>query len=221
MNAMKKLMKFDGSGDVEHWIDKFEFAMVVDDVAAGNKAAQYLTMCLDGPAYDAWKGMKKADQTDAEKIKSTLHSTFGLRRSVAWRKLIGRRVSMGESLDTVCEEMHKWAKIVVTAADADPASTVAMTAFVEALPAEVSQKVRVMCGASASRDQILSAAKEIWPDVQDGATETVAAAARPTSTVEQTSRRPGRDREADPRRPRHCFGCGEMGHFISDILWVA
>ena len=115
--------------------------MVVDNVADSNKAAQYLAMCLDGPAYNALKGMKKAEQTNVEKIKSTLRSTFGLRRSVDWRKLISCCVSMGKSLDTVCKKMHKWAKIVVTAGDTDPASTVAMMAFVEALPAEVLQKV--------------------------------------------------------------------------------
>ena len=59
-----------------------------------------------------------------------------------WRALIGCWIEAGESLDQACEELHKWAGIVLTGDN--PVSRLAMAAFVEALPVSVSQKMSVV-----------------------------------------------------------------------------
>ena len=65
MAALKKVEKFCWVGDVERWLDRIDFAMLVDDVNS-DKKAQYLAACLDGAAYDAWKGMRKEVQFNLE-----------------------------------------------------------------------------------------------------------------------------------------------------------
>ena len=51
MSAFKKLEVFDGTGDVERFIDKFEFAVTIDDLD-DEKEASRLAMHVDGPAFD-------------------------------------------------------------------------------------------------------------------------------------------------------------------------
>ena len=212
MSAMKKLEKFAGVGDVERWIDKFEFAVVVDEVIDAKKAARFLAMNLDAAAYDAWKGMKEEDKDDAGKIKKQLRDTFGMRKSAAWRAIVSRRISPGESLDAACEEFHKWVRIV--SAGSDPVLAIATAAFIEALPMPVAQKVKMICGGAASRTEVLKVAKDIWDE--DIGEEVAAAACR---SVQGESRQQYHKATQSPlARPRlcneerHCFGCGEVGH---------
>ena len=73
MNALKKVAVFDGSAEIERWIDWMEFAIEIDDVP-DNQKATVLSSNLDGPAYEVWKGMEKKDQKDAEKIKGVVFS---------------------------------------------------------------------------------------------------------------------------------------------------
>ena len=63
MSAIKKLEKFSGVGCVERWIDKFEFALVVDEVTDATKCARLLAMNLESVAYDSWKGMEWKNTT--------------------------------------------------------------------------------------------------------------------------------------------------------------
>ena len=82
MTAFKKLESFDGTEDVERFVDRFEFAVNVDELP-DNKQASYLAMHLTGKAFDVWKGMTKSDQKDVGKVKEVLRKTYGIRRSAA------------------------------------------------------------------------------------------------------------------------------------------
>ena len=46
---MKKVGNYNGEDDVERWIDRFELAVEIDIT---EREAQYLSMLLEGPAYD-------------------------------------------------------------------------------------------------------------------------------------------------------------------------
>ena len=170
--AFKKLEVFDGSGDVERFIDRYEFAVTVDELET-KKQASRLAVHLEGPAYDTWKGMEASDRTDVEKIKKVLRDTYGVRRSAAWKAMTTYRIGTGEQLDSACEQLHKWAKIVTQGTN--PASSLAALAFVEALPSHIGQKVRVLCGQEATKEAAVAAAEDIWDDPQ---IEMVAAANR-------------------------------------------
>lgn len=198
MAAFKKLEAFDGTGDVERFIDRFEFAVTVDELA-DKKVASYLAMHLNGPAFDVWKGLDTSAQKKAEEIKKALRNTYGIRRSAAWRSLQTFRINAGQQLDAACEELHKLAKIVTSGSD--PASSLAALAFVEALPGHVAQRVRVLRGQDATKEEVLESAKDIWD---------ASSAADVTAAVNSSGlqRRGG----ASGGEKRRCYGCGEIGH---------
>jgi len=203
MAAFKKLESFDGTGDVERFIDRFEFAVTVDELEE-KKVASYLAMHLSGPAFDVWKGMEESAKKKADDIKKALRNTYGIRRSAAWRSITTYRISAGQQLDSACEELHKLAKIVTSGSD--PASSLTAVAFVEALPGHVAQRVRVLCGQLATKEKVLEAAKDIW----DASAADVTAAVNP-STVKTLQRR-GATAGASGGENRRCYGCGHVGH---------
>ena len=81
MKALKKVEPFDGSGDVERWIDRIEMAIEIDEKES--KEAVILSMNLSGNAYDTWKGLPDEDKKDAKKIKQALRRVYGLRSTNA------------------------------------------------------------------------------------------------------------------------------------------
>ncbi len=122
---------------------------------------------------------------------------------MAWRKLTSYKIEQGQSLDSSCEDLHKWSK-VVTAAGADPAAALATVAFVEALPAHVAQKVRVLCGQQATKQQVIRAAKDVWDDAEIEVT-----AVAPARSVQKH-----RPFQVSPATDRKCFGCDAVGHVV-------
>ena len=211
MAAFKKLESFDGTEDVEWFIDRFEFAVTVDELP-NSKKASYLAMHLTGKAFDVWKGMTESDQKDVSKVKEVLRKTYGIRRSAAWRAMIGYRIGVGEHLNSACEELHKWAKIVTSGKD--PASALAAVAFVEALPDHVAQRVRVLCGQSATKEEVVEAAKDIWDGTELEVTASVnqLAERRADSVQHQAAQSSSSLNGAVGREVRRCYGCGIPGH---------
>ena len=211
MAAFKKLEMFDGTGDVERFIDRFEFAVAVDGLSK-EKIPSYLAMHLSGPAFDVFKGMKDGTKEDAEEIKKVLRNTYGIRRSAAWRTLTTFRINTGQQLDSACEELHKLSKIVTFGKD--PASTLAAVAFVEALPGPVAQRVRVLCGQFATKEQVVEAAKDIWEASDNEVTAAVNSSQRrgqARSAFNGEARR-GPSSGASKAEMRRCYGCGLVGH---------
>ena len=188
--------------------------MTVDELEE-KKVASYLAMHLRGPAFDVWKGMKPGAKKDAAKIKETLRKTYGIRRSSAWRSMMTYRISAGQQLDSACEELYKLAQIVTSGTGSDPASTLTAVAFVEALPGHVAQRVRVLCGQTATKERVLEAAKDIW-HVSD--TDVTAAAVNPLqqpglstgASISKTRRGPTAGTAGSENR--RCYGCGMVGH---------
>ena len=215
MSALKKLEVFDGTEDVERFIDRFEFAATIDGIDH-EKVASCLAMHLGGSAFDVWKGMENGDKNNVARIKELLRATYSVRKSAAWRALTAYRIGVGQKLDSACEELHKWAKIVI--AGENPASSLAAVAFVGALPPQIAQKVRVLCGQSATREQVVAAAKDVW---DDAASEVVASADWPAQRGRQTVL----DARTSPRREsgkeaRRCYGCGVRGHLRASCTAV-
>jgi hypothetical protein len=204
MAALKKLEPFDGTGDVERFIDRFEFAIHVDEIPS-QKEASYFAMNLNGPAFDVFKGMDDLEKKDVAKIKAVLRATYGVRRSAAWRAMSAFRIGSGEQLDSAFEELHKWAKILTTGTN--PASSLATVAFVEALPRHIAQKVRVLCGQTATKSEVVAAAKDVWDDANLEMAAAVSQAAQPGRT-----RWTAPNNRSSNEENRHCYGCGNVGH---------
>ena len=65
--AMKKLETFDGTTDVERFLDRFDFAATVDKVTAAKQASQ-LVLHLTGSAFNVWKGLSEEDRKNCTQI---------------------------------------------------------------------------------------------------------------------------------------------------------
>ena len=122
---------------------------------------------------------------------------------MVWRKLTSYKIEQGLSLDSSCEDLHKWSRIVAAAAS-NPAAALATVAFVEALPAHVAQKVRVLCGQQATKQQVIRAAKDVWNDTEVEVVATASARSMQKRRVFQVS----------PATDRKCFGCDAVGHVV-------
>ena len=142
MKAMRNVGKFSGEGDVERWIDRFELAAEVDDVQ--NKEAALLSVSLDGPAYDTWKGLDESDRRNAEAIKQALRRAFGLRRLDAWRALLTRNWRCEEPVDSQVEQVKRW--IDVATAGGDPRSSMGGLVLLEMLPSRMREQVAQQLG---------------------------------------------------------------------------
>ena len=218
MAAMKKLEMFDGTEDVDRFIDRFEFAVTVDETEI-NKQASQLALHLNGSAFDVFQGMTTDDKKDVGKIKEALRTTYGLTRYAAWRKLTAYRINGGQ-LDSACEDLHKLTRIIA-AAGSDPVSAIATTAFVEALPTPIAQKVRVLCGQGASKQQVVAAAKDVWEDASECVNSTkVTATARHQQGQHSSVKRVDRPNPTQQYSPPRCFGCRQKGHLVNDCSTV-
>ena len=220
MAALKKLEMFDGTEDVDRFIDRFEFAVTVDEIET-NKQASQLALHLGGSAFDVWKGMTTDDKKDVGRIKEALRTTYGLTRYAAWRKLTTYSINGGQ-LDSACEDLHKWTRIIA-AAGPDPVSAIATTAFVEALPTPIAQKVRVLCGQGASRQQVVAAAKDVWEDnseLSDCTKVTATACRRQCQKSAVSVKRVERTNPTQQRSSPRCFGCRQKGHVVNECPTV-
>ena len=205
--AMKKLEIFYGTTNVERFLDRFNFTATVNEVTAEKQASQ-LVLHLTGSMFDVWKGLSEEDRKNCTQIKDALYATYRVMQFMAWRKLTSYKIEQGQSLDS-CEDLHKWSRIV-TAAGSDPAVALATVAFIDALPAHVAQKVRVLCGQQATKQQVIRIAKDVWNDME---VEVVAAA--PAQGMQKCQAF-----QFSLATDCKCFGCDEVGHIVWHCLGI-
>ena len=101
LHALKQVGRFDGTGDVERWIDRMELALRIDDVPE-SRHADVLALHLERDGYDTWKGMTENDRKDADKIKHQLRLVFGIGKFEAWMKVAACGIiTPGETVDVI------------------------------------------------------------------------------------------------------------------------
>lgn len=195
MNAVKQIGVFDGTEDIERWINRLEMALRIDEVPT-NKHADVMAMNLRGPAYDTWKNLASVKQADAAAIKVALRDVFGLRRMEAWRRAVAPSSLMpGDMVDVVYDELRTLVTIATASAGAelaDPVGRMAACLLMERLPLAVRDQVLLHCGQHMKPEEVVACAKELLPNSR--ADVTVGAAL---------------DDSAERRR---CYRCNKVGH---------
>ena len=214
MKALKKLHEYCGDEDCERWIDKFELAVSID--GKQDKEAQLLSMYLDGPAYDTWKGLPEKDKSDASAIKEALRNVYGLRRQDAWNLAIQKKIQPGENVSVAAEDIMKHAKI---ACKGDPMQYVAGLMLYNALPEDIQKQVELNLGNDLEYSSILSVTKKIMPS-SNATNSACAAVANRNQRITVAERLENVIRCYCCNRLGHlrkdcrirCFSCGEQGH---------
>jgi hypothetical protein len=207
MNAVKQIGTFDGTEDVERWINRLEMAIRIDEVP-NNKHADVLAMSLRGAAYATYTNLSAAKQADAAAIKVSLRGVFGLRRMEAWRRAAAHSTLLpGDMVDVVFDELRTLVTIATAAAgaeSADPVGRMAACLLLERLPPAVRDQVLLNCGQHLKPEEVIACAKELLPNSRSDST--VGAA------VEDAAERPA-DRS---KRSYRCYKCSKVGHIARD-----
>ena len=202
LNALKKVAVFDGSADIERWLDRLEFAMKIDNIPKDQQAA-VLFSNLDGPAYDVWKGMDDSDQEDTKKIKAALRSVFGLRKMDAWIKATApMMLAPGDCVDAVFQELRRLLKTAT--AGFDPVNQIASCLLLQRLPPVVRDQVLLRCGKMLKPAEVLESAKQLLSTASSGDFHVPNHSAMAATKQVRPSN--------DDRGSSRCGGCGRTGH---------
>lgn len=212
LNALKRAGIFDGSDDVERWIDRMEMALRIDELPE-EKHADAIAMNLSGPAYDTWKNMAAAQQTDATAIKAALRGVFGLRRMDAWHRAAAPgQLAPGSTVDVVYEELRKLVTIATVGDEpADPVGRMAACLLMDRLPSNVRDQVLLQCGQHMKPDEVVACAKQLMPGTNVDAVPGYAAAGDLVGSRRQY-RKAGPPRQRDRWENIVCYWCGKKGH---------
>ena len=214
LNALKRAGIFDGSNDVERWIDRMEMALRIDEVPE-SKHADALAMSLAGPAYDTWKNMAYEKKADAAAIKTALRNVFGLRRFDAWRRAAASdQLAPGTTVDVVYEELRKFVTIATTGEPEDPVGRMAACFLVDRLPAAVRDQVLLQCGEHMRPAEVVACAKQLMPSTNVDAIPAYAAARGSAERWPAVPRKQGKQHGAPGRWWENtvCYQCGKKGH---------
>ena len=99
LNALKRMGDYDGSTDIEQWIDLLQAAIRIDQMDP-KQEADILVMRLEGSARIVLKNMPVEKQLDAAVIKENFRRVFGLQKFAAWRKANSiKEIQAGDSID--------------------------------------------------------------------------------------------------------------------------
>ena len=214
LNALKKIGAFDGTGDIERWIDRLELALEIDEVPTASHA-RVLSYHLEGDACDTWKGLSWKEKEDADAIKAELRSVFGLQKMAAWTQATAPVVlAPGESVDVAFQDLKR---LVTTASTGtDTVSQVAACLLVQRLPTSIREQVLLTCGKTMDPSQVLSSAKQLMAASSDNCLTTSRYSATALVNHGHFSSKDGQAelqrRKASQLRRTRCGGCERFGH---------
>lgn len=209
MKALKRIQLFDGSSDVERWINRIELAIEID--GKEDKAAQIISMNLGGPAYDTWMGLTAEERKDPESIKAALRRVYGLRVTDAWQSALASKIMLGENLDVAGERIVKFVRIAT--ADADPVDRIDALMFFFNLPSNIREQVSMKLGDKFTYREVLSCAKTIWPS---NANAVIAGGFQNVRNYRSHQDSSGSSWQNSDRESKRCSCCSRVGHLINE-----
>ena len=207
------ISKFDGSEDVELWLDKLDLA--VEIFGSETDIVSIIPLFLMGDAYATFKQLQDGERSDIEAIKKALRRVFGKSKAEAWKELKSLVLIAGESVDIQR----------IVCAGKDPAEKLVAAYFLDAIPNKVGEQVRVLHGEDMSLVEVVSAAKALLVSVSaDYVNDCVGVGMLCYNTDKRKIERPnfqgsipkcygcGRFGHVKTFCKTDCFGCGEIGH---------
>ena len=216
MKALKSVEVFDGTEDVERWIDRMELAIELDGMT--HKAANIFAINLRGNAYDTWKGLTPEEKEDVDAIKAVLRRVYGLRANVAWQTALSRKTFFGDNLDVSGQHIKRL--VTIATAGSDPVDRVSALMFFYSLPSNVQEQVLMRLGDSFSFEEVLKCASTICPspveEINVGAFGNPGSRQGNGKIATEHQKNSPVTNSSTPSSPKKCFCCGRMGHLVRD-----
>ena len=208
--------------DLEQWLDRFETAVKIlssaaDDAARSKEMAAMMPLFLDGPAFSTWSQLEDAEKKDFGEIKSALRRVFGLGKAAAWQRLKSLHLFPGESVDVMVNEAKT---LLRTITNNDPSGELVSLTILDAVPAEIREKVYMQHGEDMKLPNVISSIKALLA-TEDVRATVAASAHQPSSQGSQrsfnwSSRCQGCLRQGHRRSNclTICYRCGDKGHLL-------
>ena len=216
LNALKRIGDYDGSTDIEQWLDRLEAAMRIDKIDLAQEA-DIIVMRLEGAARTVWKNISTAKQLDADTIKQNLRQAFGLQKFEAWRKVNSiQRIQAGNSIDAEFNQIKSL--LTRAAAGQNQLEQIATCMLMDRLPEYIRSQVLMQCGGEL--ESVLGCAKSIMSNSSHSTTshevcKVTAAAVVPhrgqDGNRDNAKSSSWRDRTSSSTVPI-CWRCGKSGH---------
>jgi len=183
------LKTYDGSGDVQQWLQKVELVASLQKI---KDVSKLLPLFLEGPALAVYQEMESTNQEDYNEIKRALMDAFAMNSFQAYEQF-SRKKWTGEAVDVYLAELRRLAKLAEIENE-----VLLKRAFVVGMPEKISRELRAISKIETlSMEEILVKSRALMSEYVDEnrSTEYVA--------------------YADPKRTSHsyrpspkCYRCG-------------
>jgi len=210
--------RFKGERDenIDQWFRRYETAVSIVTAPKDLEAemARMMPLFLDGPAFATWDQLEPTDKNDFKVVMKALKRVYGLNKASAWLKLKSLRLWPGEQIDIIADDAKTLLKVIT---GKDPDEELVSLAVIDALPADVKEKVYIQDGEDMKLQDVLSTAKALLA-TRDALPTAVAATMGPQNSQMKVSKQMVRCQGC--RRFGHekasciitCFFCNEKGH---------
>ena len=218
---MEKIAKyvqvFDGSGDINSWLEKLK---MVADLQGVTQLKIAIPLLLGGSALAVYQELSTAQKDDVPELKRALLAAFSIDPFTAYRRFIERRWMVGESPDVFLADLRRLARLGQMESDG-----LVRNAFVEGLQKHVSiaLKSAVKMDGIELRD-LSERARVLMPvhelsDSSDMSAVALDCPDRRAKVKTQSCFKCGKIGHRIARCPEMtCFKCGRKGHMASSCL---
>lgn len=195
--------KFDGSGDVEVFLEKVQLCKKLKPSECGDLEI-VLPMLLEGDAFAMYMELNEEVRKSPSGIISHLRKSFGKTSFAAYDEFLSRQFR-DETPDVFANDLRKLASVFCNKVD----EGLLKVAFIKGFPPHISEQLRLSCNSDDSMSSLIDKAKLLvaGSDAFAGVQSYGAAGSR-------NVRNRGRGRANMQFAPR-CYGCDRIGHVRS------
>ena len=210
MNTLKLtdlIEKYNGSSDIEEWLDRFLLVMKLRNVSIKDYA-DFMALMLEGPALNVYRQLADSKKSKYEDIMVALRRAFGLTKFEAYEKFINRKLHSGEAPDTFMASLNGYLRGMNM--EEEDSVQLLICQFVKGLPDSVSPLVKAFVADMETTQQVVDCAKSVLANQKE--THSVLGAAVVNRDNYSVGKKNVDNTKSFSMENVTCFSCGKKGH---------